>query len=132
MNKIIFFSFISSTLFASNNFLGVFTTSLYPVDGCKIVKAYNKLYVNEKIGNFNQYTKLEKNYISEISQFPLRKEMIIDAKKMGYNAVIGYKYYVEGGYDGFNGSNINGSIGIGVYRAGVMGNFILVECNNSK
>ena len=37
-----------------------------------------------------------------------------------------------GGFGGFNGSNINGSIGIGSYRAGVMGNFVLVQCKKSN
>lgn len=132
MKKLVFISIISGMLFGNDNFLGVFTTDTYPVDGCKIVKAHDQLYTNEKTGNYNQYTQAQRNYLSEIDSSPLRQEMITDAKKMGFNAIVGYRYYVNGGYDGFNGSSINGSIGIGVYRAGVMGNFVIVKCEKSK
>lgn len=132
MKNIILILSLSLAVYADDNFLGVFTTDTYPVDNCKVIKAHNQLYTNENFGNYNQYTGAKKNYISEIDQTPLRDEMIKDAKEMGFNAIVGYKYYVKGGFEGFNGSNINGSIGIGSYRAGVMGNFVVVKCKKSS
>jgi len=131
MKKIILIFSLSLTVYANDSFLGVFTTDTYPVDNCKVIKAHNQLYINEAVGDYNQYPQAKKNYLSAISQTPLKNEMIEDAKRMGFNAIIGYKYYVEGGFGGFNGSKINGSIGIGSYRAGVMGNFVVVKCKKS-
>jgi len=114
---------------ANDSFLGVFTIDNYPVNNCSIIKAHNQILTVEESGTYNQYTKKNKlSYIDVISQDHLKKSLIEMAKKEGFNAIIGYKYYVFGGYDGFNGNNINGSIGIGVYRAGVMGNAVLVSC----
>lgn len=132
MKSFLFLCSIVSLLFAKDNFLGVFSTDTYPVNGCKIINAHNQLYTIEQAGTYNQYPESKKNYISEIAQTPLKDTMIKDAQEMGFNAIIGYKYYVYGGYDGFNGSMINGSLGIGVYRAGVMGNFVTVECKKFK
>ncbi len=132
MKKIILIFSLSLAVYANDGFLGVFTTDTYPVDNCKVIKAHNQLYIIENIGNSNQYTNAKKSYLSEIDQLPLKSQMIKDAEKMGFNAIIGYKYFVEGGFGGFNGSNINGSIGIGSYRAGVMGNFVLVQCKKSN
>ncbi len=113
---------------ADKKFLGVFTTDNYPVENCTIIKAHNHLLVSESYGTYSQSVTKKRKYTDEINQEERRINLIKMARDEGYNAIIGYKYYVVGGYDGFNGSTINGSLGIGVYRAGVMGNAVLVSC----
>lgn len=130
MKQISFFliSLVFSFNVSASEFLGVFTTDTYPVYNCKITKSHNELSILENVGKYNERANSKDTYLEQISQISLNKDFVKKAKKMGFNAIIGYRYYVHGGFDGYGGRKINGSVGFGVFRAGVMGNFVLVKC----
>lgn len=121
------FLFLSSfVLFASAEknapgegaFLGAFTTDTYPVSGYEVVGAGDTISTAQIMfqaqgGDLNA----EKgNYLGALTETMLngiRQSLIEQAKKAGYDAIIGYRVTVAQTFDGFGSSIINGNYGVG-------------------
>lgn len=121
---------LALNLYGESEFLGVFTTDRYPVDGCKIVKADPTLHNLVLTGHYSDYVDTKKKgFLTEISSHhELRESLMIDAVKNGYNAIVGYREYAHIGYADFGGNIQNDKIGIGSYSVGVLANYVLVKC----
>ena len=88
------------------------------------------MYALSRSGTYGQYLEKGKHgYLEEISDVELRHDMTEKAKKDGFNAIIGYRFDVHGGFNTYQGKVINGSVGLGVYRATAMGVPVLVKCD---
>ena len=82
--------------------------------------------------NTGYYTQKEsqdsKGFLSEIDDLDLRSDMENKAIKNGYNAILGYKFYVHGAFDTFKASVQNGSIGFAIYNVTAQGTPIKIKC----
>ncbi len=58
----------------------------------------------------------------------MRENIENKAIKNGYNAILGYKYYVNGAFDTFDMSTKNGFISFAVYNVTVQGTPVKIVC----
>ncbi len=133
MKKIIILCMLLSSLYSEENkFLGIFTIDNYPIDNCKIIKI-GSLYSMNTSGYYNQYRSLDsKGFLSEINDLNLRSDIEKKAIKNGYNAVLGYKFYVNGAFDTFKGSVKNKSVGFAIYSVIAQGTPVSIKCKGNK
>ncbi|PYF83392.1 hypothetical protein DFP75_102488 [Marinomonas alcarazii] len=112
---------------SASDFLGFFTTDLYPVDGCKVIKT-DSMYSMSQAGTYNQYNDGRHSYLNEIDERPLKSDMLKRAIGNGFNAILGYQFNVYGGFSGNQGQLVNGSLGVGVYTATARGVPVNIIC----
>ena len=132
--------FTSTSVHANQNeFLGAFTTDTYPVDGCKIVKAWpasavilyasGSAYVDKEIDKKMGYvTTLDKKMWEHA--IPI---LIEDVEKLGANAIIGLEIVPATSYHGDQPENISAmsrtaSYGYGIGVVLTMGTPVKVVC----
>lgn len=130
MKKIILTIVSLSILVSANDkFLGTFTIDNYPIKKCQIIKV-GDLISESSMGYKGQSKDLTKDgFISRIGDNDVRSRIKSSAVKDGYNAILGYKFYVNGAFDTFNMSEKNGLIGFATYRITGQGTPVKIKCN---
>ncbi|CAC9588385.1 hypothetical protein [uncultured Gammaproteobacteria bacterium] len=120
-----------STAKEDKKWYGVFTGSSYPVDGCRIVKA--RELISTQYAGHAQQNKKENDYsytkIITDNIYSNYLSLALQSQKEGYNALIGYKVDVYGGFSGYGGKTVNGGVGFGAFIINSMGNPVLIKCN---
>ena len=129
MKKILLLCILLSSLYSGDDkYLGTFTIDNYPISTCKIIKI-GSLYSLSNSGYYNQKKSLDsQGFLSEINDLDLRSNIENKAIKNGYNAVLGYKFYVNGAFDTFKASVQNGSIGFAIYNVTAQGTPVKIKC----
>ncbi len=119
----------------AEEWLGVFTTDTYPVDGCKIVKA-GALIQNSHSFLAEQHRdeileNNEKNFIKRLSSSIINRsdELEKDAKVMGFNAIVGFKVIVSPMYKGFDTTRAFDPDGYGLAVVVGQGVPVRVQCD---
>ncbi|WP_163329435.1 hypothetical protein GFV12_08480 (plasmid) [Desulfurobacterium thermolithotrophum] len=71
------------------------------------------------------------NYIDESIQ-NCTNSVVKNAKKLGYNAILGLKVIIASHFDGFQGAIVNGNRGVGYGYVNVMGTPVTLQCYPTK
>jgi len=128
MKKLIISALLLGNLAASDKYLGTFTIDNYPIKKCEITKI-GSLYSFVSSGYNEQPASLKKRgLLDDIGDNNVRGDLEAKAIKDGYNAILGYKFYINGAFDTFNASTQNGNIGFGIYRVTGQGTPVKIEC----
>lgn len=100
MKKIIVLLMLLSSfvLAKESQYLGTFTINNYPLKGCEIVKI-GSLYSLGTVGIREQSQETKKGFLNDTSDIDSRSSMENKAIKNGFNAILGYRYYVSGAFD---------------------------------
>lgn len=113
----------------TSEFLGTFTTDAYPRAGCYVAKAGSLLFVSTSGFDEQPSSRKTPGYLEALNENEMLKRLAELAKKEGFNAVLGYQFDVHGGFTGYGGSIINGSIGLGAYRVVARGTPAVIKCS---
>lgn len=110
-------------------FLGILTTGTYPTDGCRITKTGSMIYAGSS-GWATQPEEAKKDGYTVIisDEESLWRKLENQAVQNGFNAVLGYRYDVYGGFTAYGGSVINGDVGLGAYDRVARGTPVVVQC----
>jgi len=107
---------INFSLLANTNekYLGTFTIDNYPIDSCKVKKIGSLFSITESGYSGQKKSFKTKGYLNAIDDYVLRETIENKAIKNGFNAILGYKYYVNGAFDTFDMSTKNGFISFAI------------------
>lgn len=124
-----------ATAVKDSSFLGIFFSENYPVVGCEILKIRStairsttefRAPEREEFNNNRNFSKIIHKY-----QGDLLSDAEKIAKKEGYNAVIGSKFYINNHYQGVsNLGSVDGNIGYGLGSITFIGHPVYIVCED--